>query len=360
LSGVAWLGTDRLIYSQAEPEPHASEFNLWVLRLEATTRAAAGKPRQRTHWVNFSISDLASSADGRRVCFLNGESQGDVYILRLRRQGGAEKPRRLTLDDSDDRPTAWTPDSRAVLFSSTRNNNQHDIFKQEIDKESADLLVGEPGSQNGPRLSPDGNWILYLAYSAVGDRERAKYSINKIPVRGGSSEPLLTSDRYMNIHCSAVAGGPCIVDEQEGKKQIVTLLDPIKGRGKEVARVLAEIGAVDISPDGSRIAFVLMSEPRNRICVLALDGKLEREITVDSAQSLNQLDWAIDGRGFFCGATTGGNSSTLLHIDLDGTARVLWTQPGIHYMWGIPSRDGKFVAAFGATHTGNVWTAENF
>ena len=241
------------------------------------------------------------------------------------------------------------------------NNNQLDIFKQKIDKESADLLVGGPGSQDTPRLSPDGNWILYRAYSAVGDREPAKYSVNKVPVRGGSSEPLLKTDRRItNIHCSAIAGGPCIIDEQEGKEQVVTLLDPIKGRGKEVARIPSEEGANDISPEGSRIAFVLMSEPRNRIRVLTLDGKLEREITVDSAQSLSQLDWAIDGRGFFCGATAGGNSSTLLHIGLDGSARVLWTQPGIHYMWGIPSRDGKFVAAFGATHTGNVWTAENF
>jgi hypothetical protein len=54
------------------------------------------------------------------------ESQnGEIYVGELEENGTRMKPpKRLTFDDHYDAPSAWTPDSKAVLFSSDRKATQ--------------------------------------------------------------------------------------------------------------------------------------------------------------------------------------------------------------------------------------------
>jgi serine/threonine protein kinase len=348
---LTWLGNDRLLYAQTEPPPRTAEWNLWQVRFDG--KEIKGSPRQRTRWVNFTIAGLSSSAKGERICLLKRDSQTDVYLMPLR--GGQTGPaRRLTQDESNDYPTGWTPDSRAVLFSSDRNNNNADVFKQNIDSGSAELLATGPEWQYQPKSSPDGRWIVFLARSA---KERS-WSVQRIPLGGGNPEQVLRTQRYVSsIQCSAVAGGACIVNERDGAEQVVTLFDPISGPGKVVARIPSKFGA-DIAPDGTRIAFLVSGNPPNRIRVLSLDGRLEREIVALPAWFLNSFNWDGDGHGFYCGDMPGGVRSAFVHIDLDGHVRELFTQSGVHQMFGHASRDGKYLAVLGATHSANVWSVE--
>ena len=72
-------------------------------------------------------------------------------------------PRRLTLDDADDLPFDWTPDDKAVLFTSNRTGGGvFNIFRQRIDETSAEMLVFGPEQKTISRLNPDGSQILYL------------------------------------------------------------------------------------------------------------------------------------------------------------------------------------------------------
>src|SRR5262249_44876191 len=84
LGGVTWLGNRRLLFAQAELPPRSAEFNLWAVQMDATTGLPAGRALQLTHWTNFAIGGLSSSADGEQVYFLKQESQLDVYLLPLR------------------------------------------------------------------------------------------------------------------------------------------------------------------------------------------------------------------------------------------------------------------------------------
>src|SRR6266705_205249 len=157
------LTDGRMIYSVSEPRPKQNDANLWEIRIDARTGQAASHPRRITNWAGFTLSDLSVAADGRRLAFLKGSSQADVYVGELEKNGARLKmPRRLTPDDRNDFPTAWTPDSRAVLFFSDRNG-KWDIFKQALDKRTADSIV--EGTQNYvlPRVSADGASIFYHA-----------------------------------------------------------------------------------------------------------------------------------------------------------------------------------------------------
>jgi Tol biopolymer transport system component len=348
---LSWMGQGRMLYAQTEPPPRSGEWNLWEVQFDS--KAIKGRPRQRTHWVNFTISALASSAMGDRICLMKGDSQTDVYLMALRR-GEAGPARRFTEDESDDYPTGWTPDSRAVLFSSHRNNNNADVFMQNIDSDTPELLATGPDWQYQPKSSPDGRWVVYLAHPM----KQPSWSVHRIPMGGGNPEQVLRTERYVSsIQCSAVAGGACILNERDGADQVVSLFDPVAGRRNVVTRIPSYFGA-DISPDGTRIAYLVRGEPPNRIRVLTLDGRLERELIASPARFLNSFNWDGQGRGFYCGDTPGAVRSAFVHIDLDGHVREVFTQAGVHQMFGHASRDGKYLAVLGATHSANVWSLE--
>jgi Tol biopolymer transport system component len=293
--------------------------------------------------------------NGERVCFLKAESQTDVYLLPLRRGGEAGPARRLTQDESIDVPSGWMPDNRVVLLASNRNNKKAAIFKQAIDSDAAELLAPGPHWQYSPVSSPDALWVLYVM-----SIPKQQHIVNRIPIGGGSPEMVFRTDRVVSsVRCSTVAGGPCIASERDGSEEVVSVFDPMAGNRRAVTRApMASIRGADISPDGTRIAFVMGGTPTSHIRILAIDGKLEREIVAAPARALHTISWDAEGRGFFGGDTPGDIRSAFLHIDLDGHARELWTQPGLDDIFGDVSHDGKYVAMAGATHSANVWTIE--
>jgi hypothetical protein len=52
-----------------------------------------------------------------------------------------------------------SPCFRAVLFASNRDAPFR-IYRQDIDQNTAELITHNPGYQNGPRMSPDGQYCL--------------------------------------------------------------------------------------------------------------------------------------------------------------------------------------------------------
>jgi hypothetical protein len=72
------------------------------------------------------IGQPSITADGKRLAFNRVNSQLDVYVSELSAKAAkASTPRRLTLDDADDLPFDWTPDSKAVIFISNRTGKRN-------------------------------------------------------------------------------------------------------------------------------------------------------------------------------------------------------------------------------------------
>ncbi len=138
----------------------------------------------------------------------------------------------------------------------------------------------------------------------------------------------------------------------------------MKGRGRELTRFATEPSASygwNISPEGARIAIV--KQPEARIHILSFDGQVPREIAVKGWDNFTNTVWAEDGKGLFVSSTTKGGP-TLLHVDLQGNAHVLWqskgeTGSGIP-LYGVPSPDGRHLAIHSSTLNSNMWTIESF
>ena len=356
IAGVAWLSNTRLVYARREPAPPFRDFNLWTIELGRRLGSTPCDPQRLTQWSGFLIRWLSGTSDGKRLALLNDNTQNNVDIAHLE-PGGLRitAPQRLTLDDRYNNATAWMPDNRAVLFESDRSGTLH-IYRQELNNPNAELLIGGPYTQHQARLSPDQRWLLYVeTIDTKAPPGRAR--VMRMPLGGGRAEEVLATDTTARaFSCSAHPPGVCVINELRGSQRVVSQFDPMRGRGAEITRNPLDVGDASISPDGARIALAF-GDPRNRIRVLTLEGKVEKEITVSGATGLTGLDWAADGRSFLCGNISETNSS-LLRLDFEGNSRVLWTQPGNHSIWAVPSRDGSLLALQGATESANVWTVE--
>jgi Tol biopolymer transport system component len=172
-----------VVIDRAAPERGMA---LYELRTD-TSGAVVGAPRRLTDWRPEVMGHTRASADGKRVVFVSNTAQSDVYVADFdMRSSRLTAPRRLTLDERRDYPTAWTPDSRSILFTSTRNGTA-DIFRQDIDSDTAEPLVVGPGDQVFGRITGDGRWILYLDSVSP----PAPMRIMRAPLTGGASQHCL-------------------------------------------------------------------------------------------------------------------------------------------------------------------------
>ncbi len=364
LYDLCWLPGGRIVYAQQEPERWRDE-NLWQISVDNRAGTPAGKPKRITQWVGTLFGALGASADGKRMTIQKITYQAQAFLAELTAGGTRiNPPRRLTKDEADDTPLAWTPDSKAVLFLSERNGALG-IFKQPISQDMVEPVVTGPQDVMNARLSPDGAWILYAERPKAAAGPSAPFRMMRIPVSGGVPQLVFeTRNISGGYSCARAPASLCVVSEESAdRKQLtVTAFDPLKGRGDVLRTIQKDPTAYlrgRISPDGTTYALSRTEEAEIHIRLLSLAGGSDREVTVKGWPRLTGLEWSTDGKGFYCGSAM-PLRGTLLYVDLKGNAVVLWQPGGSSATWGIPSPDGRYLAILGAVQNSNVWLLEGF
>jgi Tol biopolymer transport system component/predicted Ser/Thr protein kinase len=366
LQDFCWLPDGRILYSLAQ-ETVASDSNLWALKIDIRTGLPTGKPSRITNWPGFSFSDLSLTADGKRLAFLKLTSQARLYVGEMEAKGTRLKtPRRLTLSESFDWAEGWTPDGKAVVFWSNRNGTW-DIFKQALNQDSAELLPGGPEPKWYSRFSPDGSWFLYMALP------RPESPGGSLPVRimrvstsGGSPELVLSARGTTDIHCARTPATLCVYNEQNENQMVFFAFDPVRGKGRELARIESDPSlyrAWDLSSDGSHLAVPEFDPRELRVKLLSLTDGPSSDLVVKGWGSIRwvdrEVDWSPDGKSLFVVSDT-PRGTALLHADLEGNAHLLWEQKPRTIACARPSPDGRYLAICGFTTDSNAWIIENF
>ena len=187
-----------------------------------------GPPRILVGWRPEHISQLSAAADGTRVAMMAGTTQERIYVSDFDiATGRIDEPRRLTNDEWSASTTAWMPDGGAVLFTSNRNDDS-DIFSQRLDSAVQDARVISTGSQFRPEVTSDGRWLFYV------DLRPGSWRLMRLPLAGGSPEPLVTVPEWAVPRCSL--HGRCVIQEGQGSTLVVSHLDPLRGKGRELCR----------------------------------------------------------------------------------------------------------------------------
>jgi Tol biopolymer transport system component len=362
-----WLPGGRIVYIKNEVDLNLGRGNLWEQHVNETTGEPEGKPRQLTQWAGFSINSLSATADGRELVYRRVWAQRSVHVADLRASPvQISAQRQLTHSEGNELPAAWTADGDTLLFVSNRAG-PWGIFKQSLRGENAESLV-ESAFQYGyliPGLSVSGEWVLY-----VDDRKGRGFSqqqrLMRVPLFGGRPE-LVLSGHLQGLRCAHANTALCVFGERmaDGNELVFSSLDPMGGRGTEITRMNVDFSSDydwDLSPDGSQIAIHKCTEGPIQLIPL-VDGAA-KQLDTTGWNSIENLHWAADGKGFYAASRT-VDSSVLLFLDMQGTARVVWKQKGTMGNLqagtsGIPSPDGRHLAMMGYTYNANMWTLEDF
>jgi dipeptidyl aminopeptidase/acylaminoacyl peptidase len=136
---------------------------------------------------------------------------GFSHIFLVSADGGA--PRQLSFGSvHDNGPLSWTPDGRALLFSSNRHENwareplNSEVYSLDVAGGSIRALTRRDGPDEEPVMSPDGRLVAYTGF----DDKRLGYQNALLYVMdrdGGGSRPLTGSlDRSVSSPAWAADG----------------------------------------------------------------------------------------------------------------------------------------------------------
>jgi eukaryotic-like serine/threonine-protein kinase len=360
----SWLPDGRLLYSVDEAEAIGDTCNYWSTRIDVRTGKVIEKPRRLTNWSGFCMANISVTADSKRLAFLGWNSRMTSYVADLDTVGRQMlTPRHFPWTGGSEGAADWTADSKAILLVSNRNGH-YQIFKQSLNENTAQLLVPEAYGGN-PRATPDGRWVLYFAATKESQQTAAR-PVMRVPLAGGPSAVVFTekAGSYGVISCARFPSALCAIAErtEDRKHAIISVLDPLHGLGRELARFdldpTDDRWWFDISPDGTRLAAI--RTPADPIYIIYVNGQATQEINVKGWRNLLAVTWTADQKGLFVVAAP-QSGRALLHVDFQGNAYSVWEDAGASGETLVSaSPDGRHLAMQTWNMDSNMWAIENF
>jgi DNA-binding winged helix-turn-helix (wHTH) protein len=367
---LAWVTPTRLVYAlrEAQTTHDNDDFNLWALPIDSRTGHPTGSPSRMTQDRGSAVG-ISATSDGRRIVLLRRTAQADVYLSDIEAQGKrVSKPRRFTLDERQDFPFGWTPDSKAVLFLSDREGPLH-IFKQQLDQTQPQVLVAANERMWVPRLTPDGDSVLYLVNS-VPNENSEQSRIMRVPLAGGISNLVLRAPHIYNHQCAKLPSTLCLYSQIEADQQRFFTFDPEAGSGIEIPAAkmnLAEAPGYNwsLSSDGKFLASAVWSGQNKQFALRIVDlaTGTARIIPVAGPSGEVGTDWAADNRSVWLGGYLRRGPwgyTGVLNVDLNGQVTPVLDEPNLSIWAAIPSPDGRHLALVGHSEDSNAWLLENF
>ena len=380
LQQVIWLRDGRVLYVNQESLDSDETCALWQQRVDPRTGRALERPARITNWDGFCPYSLSASADSKRVAFIRAQNETTILIADLTAIGGkASAPVPFTRSEGWNNFLDWTADSKGILFSSNRNGKWQ-IFLQSVGANDARTLVAGQAALGlslttiwgtGARLSPDDRWVLYFVNNARDPAGKTQV-LMRLPVGGGVAEPVAKAARAATLGCSKVKGGSCAIEERtpDQKEVVFTALDPLSGRGREIARIATsslpnqQLCGLDdacycwaLSPDGAAIA--VHGQRSNHFELISTNTGRRSSLDVHGWSLLDWISWTPGKDALFIPAIR-GQDFFVLRVGSNGESRVVLRETGDRAIFPSLSPDARLLAILRWRAPNNVWMIDNF
>jgi Tol biopolymer transport system component len=288
ISEIAWLPDGSGLVVEAR-ESMADGDQLWEVAYPE------GRARRITNDLN-SYDGVGITADGSMLVTVVNESSANLWIA----PGGdaAGEARRLS------EPTAWgsnlmswTPDGRIVHASAASGDT--DVW-----------VAGEEGGSSQLTLDASEDYdpvVCEGRYVVFGSNRAGSHNLWRMDLDGGNKRRLTSGAGEFLPRCD---GRGRVIFQQQGPSLFLISAVPIEGG--EAVPLSEELNlawwTMDLSPDGQRLAYVILDEAARRWVVEILDLASQRvtrpaDLVVEFE---SHLSWSPDGNAIHLVVTDGG------------------------------------------------------
>ena len=213
----------------------------------------------------------------------------DIYLARLSRSGAAvtvAAPVNVTQRPGYDNQPSFTPDGRAVLFTSIREGRPADIYQYNVATSATTRLTRTAESEYSPTVTPDGASFSVIRVEADSTQRLWKFRLD-----GSTPELVLTDVKPVGYHAWGdahtlgvfVLGDPAtlqIADTRTGAATVVA---------ERIGRSLHKV------PGAAAISFFHRSEPApHYIKVIDLGSRAIRPVA-PALEGSEFYAWLPDG-----------------------------------------------------------------
>jgi Tol biopolymer transport system component len=321
--GLSW-SPDGSLLAVSRREEAEGPSAIWLLSVESGMLQRLTKPPP----TYSGDSQAQFSPDGRTLAFVRAEHFWDDDIYLVPTEGGEE--RRLTEDNVWTEGLAWTPDERALVFSSWR-----------------------PGGM--------GSYNLWWVPVSGGDPELLEFGGHgQSPTTSREGARLAYTRAEMNQDIWRVGGPSASDDERRSSTRLI-------------ASTFPDLHA-RYSPDGQRIAFISGRSGAYEIWVCESDGENPRQLTFLDGPMAFFPAWSLDSdeiafiaaENLFVVSASGGPARRLV-TDPAIAPATSWSRDGrsIYFfsertgrceVWRVPAEGGE---ARQVTQQGGAWAFES-
>lgn len=288
------------------------------------------------------------SPDGKMVAY--ELSRGDGKITVWVWDSGTDQHRQLTFEGREgmDQGTAWSPDSRSLLFRSTHTGTP-DLWVADVASGALRQLTTDVQADYLGRWSPDGQWVAFASGRG------GQTDLWVMPSAGGDATRV-TNDRAIEINPSWTPDGHGLT--YSGLANITQVRTvPVAG-GEPTVLSFQDYNANGprVSPDGATVVFESDRSGNTDIWSVPAGGGDPRPLTT-SALGDDQPDWAPDGKSIGFSSNRRGSNDIFVMADTGGEARLLVDWPETRESTPRFSPDGRTIA-FSSTRdarTTDVW-----
>ncbi len=318
-SSPAWSPDGKEIVYATElvilPYGRTGTSQLWSIDV------ASGKTRRLSGDVD--AIQPAVSPHGLRIAYWGlpaAGSQRDIWTMPYKGLATGEKPVPVTQDPAIDWYPTWSPNGRTLYFLSNRSGSMN-LWKVPID-EATGRPLGPPEAEllparevGGFALSRDGRRAAYVVRENTHSIDRLVFDAVSGKLSGKPEQILGGSQEMADIDVSP--DGSVIAFDSRGAAQDDLFL--VESNGKNLRQITDDVPkdrGPSFSPDGKRIAFHSDRGGRYQIWTVGRDGSGLKPLT-QATDLIIEAAWSPDGRAI---STNSGHGSSIIRFDDSGAA----------------------------------------
>ncbi len=214
----------------------------------------------------------------------------------------------ITNDKLTDYGLKWSPDGKYILFAKLVNK-QYDLYLYNVETKTTGQLTNDTLDQLGPSFSPDGKSICFIS--------KIDHKLGEVYLMNLSAKKItrITSNERMDGSATFHPDGNRIfytsfmdMDSLKGiTNSEIFVTDAIGSHHTRLTNRPGNDGALDISPDGKRIACHYFLNGKADIYIMDIDGKNITQLTSDTLDN-RWPRWTPDGKYIAYTRVSNGNS----------------------------------------------------